>query len=177
MVPYAMAAEYPSIHRPKVHDHRGGQRRGLWSKVQSSRRIGAWRRVSYGDETVPIMVKGTLLAESLRIGASIEIAGLRVTRIARVDTSGSAKSGQPDVWTLIEFEAADDAADPLADTLARSLLVEGGWYADFTVGDEHVVVFAERVFRYRRGDQKRRAEAESYGRSVGVPQHQLDWTD
>jgi hypothetical protein len=123
------------------------------------------------------MVKGTLLAESLRIGASIEIAGLRVTRLSRIDMSGSTTSGQPDVWTLLEFEAENDAADPLADVLARSLFAEGGWYADFTVGDQHVVVFADRIFRYRQGDQDGRAEAERYGKSVGVPQHQLDWTD
>lgn len=123
------------------------------------------------------MVKGTLLAESLRIGASIEIGGLRVTRVSRVDMTGSTTGEQPDAWTLLEFEAEDDVADPLADALARSLLAEGGWYADFTVGDQHVVVFAERIFRYRQGDQDARAEAEGYGRSVGVPQHQLDWTD
>jgi hypothetical protein len=125
----------------------------------------------------PVMVKGTLLAESLRIGASIEIGGLRVTRMSRVDVSGSATSDQPDVWTLLEFEAEDDVADPLAGALARSLLAEGGWYADFTVDGQHVVVFADRIFRYRQGDQDGRAEAVSYGRSVGVPQHQLDWTD
>ncbi len=135
----------------------------------------ALRALSYGDETVPIMMKGTLLAESLRIGVSIEIAGLMVTRLTRVDMTGSATSDQPDVWTLLEFEAEDDVADPLTDALARSLLAEGGWYADFTIGDQHVVVFADRIFRYRRGDQDARAEAEGYGRSVGVPQHQLDW--
>ncbi len=121
------------------------------------------------------MLKGALLAESLRVGASLEVPGLTVTRVERSDVSGSATPAQPSVWTLLEFEASDAVADQLADALAASLLAEGGWYANFTVGDEHVVVFAGRVFRHRRGDRSGRAEAVAYARQVGVPEHQLDW--
>lgn len=121
------------------------------------------------------MLKGALLAESLRVGASLDLPGLIVTRVARSDVSGSATADQPSVWTLLEFEAVDEVADQLADALAGSLLAEGGWYANFTVGDEHVVVFADRVFRHQRGDRSRRAEAEAYARQVGVPEHQMDW--
>jgi hypothetical protein len=76
---------------------------------------------------------------------------------------------QPPVWTFLEFEADDDVAGPLAE----SLLAEGGWYADFGVGDDHAVVFAHKIFRYQHG----RAAAMDYGRAMGVPEHQLDWPD
>jgi hypothetical protein len=118
-----------------------------------------------------------MLAESLRIGASLDVAGLRVTRLSRRDVSASASTAQPSVWTFLGFEADDDVADPLARSLAGALLAEGGWYADFTVGDDHMVVFAGKIFRYRLGDQTGRAAAVEYGRTVGVPDHQLDWTD
>jgi hypothetical protein len=91
--------------------------------------------------------------------------------------AASATPAQPSVWTFIEFEADDDAAEELAAGLAGALLAEGGWYADFTVDTDRVIVFANRIFRYRRGDRAARSEAEAYGRSVGVPDHQLDWTD
>ena len=115
------------------------------------------------------------MAESLQVGASLEVPGLRVTRVTRSDVSESATPAQPSVWTMLEFEAEDEVADQLADALAGSLLAEGGWYANFTVGDEYVVVFAGRVFRHQRGDRSRRAEAEKYARQVGVPEHQMDW--
>lgn len=38
-------------------------------------------------------------------------------------------------------------------------------------------LFPGKVFRYPRGDQAGRAEAQAHGRSVGVPEPQLDWTD
>jgi hypothetical protein len=123
------------------------------------------------------MLNGALLAESLRVGAELVVPGLRLTRLSRVDVSASALSTQPRVWTFVEFEADDELAVPLAEALAGALLAEGGWYADFAVGDDHVVVFATRVFRYRRGDAEARGEVVAYGASVGVPAHQLDWAD
>jgi hypothetical protein len=83
--------------------------------------------------------------------------------------SATVSMSQPPVWTFLEFEADDDVAGPLV----QSLLAEGGWYADFGVGDDHAVVFAHKIFRYQHG----RAAAMDYGRAMGVPEHQLDWPD
>jgi hypothetical protein len=98
-----------------------------------------------------------------------------MARVDRLDVSGGAAPYQPDVWTLLDVEGPDDVADELASTLAAALIEGQGWYADFRVGTEHVVVFPGRVFRYPVGDQAGRDEAVEYGRSAGVPAHQLDW--
>jgi hypothetical protein len=122
------------------------------------------------------MLRGRLLAESLRVGADLTVPALRVTRLGRHDVSASTSAGQPDFWTFLDFEAPDDVADELAQALAEALDGDGGWYADFSTGDDHrVVVFAGRVFRYERRDQAGRDAAVAYGRAVGVPEHQLDW--
>jgi hypothetical protein len=81
------------------------------------------------------------------------------------------------VWTFLDFEAPDERADELAQALAAALDTVTGWWADFTVGDDHVVVFANRVFRYRIGDQQARNEAVTWGLAAGTPEHQLDWGD
>ena len=143
--------------------------------------------------TMAVMLTGRLLAESLRVGAELEVADLRVVRIGRHDVSKSATpsdgsdpagdsaqgavAGQPPIWTFLDFEAADDRADDLAHALAAALETESGWWADFVVGGDHVVVFAGRVFRYRIGDLRARAEAVAWGRASGTPEHQLDWGD
>jgi hypothetical protein len=81
-------------------------------------------------------------------------------------------SGMLESW---RFHTARTAtADELAAALAGALLPDDGWYADFQSADEHVVVFAGRVFRYRRGDADARADVVAYGLSVGTPEHQLD---
>ena len=65
----------------------------------------------------------------------------------------------------------------MARALSETLLADGGWYADFRVGTDRVIVFADQIFRYRAGDQAARAAAVAYGESAGVPEHQLDWAD
>jgi hypothetical protein len=82
----------------------------------------------------------------------------------------------PSRWTLIEFEVEDHDAPALASALA-DVLEDSGWYVDFHSSGEKFVVFAGRVFRYRRGDELGRADAEAYARARGVPQAQLDWPE
>lgn len=119
-------------------------------------------------------LEGALIAESLRVGARLEELALTVTTISRAEL-GDVSAGQPRIWTFIEFEAPDDAADRLIAALERALAREGGWYCDFRNDAETFVVFADRSFRYPRGDREGRAAAAAYGRSVGVPEAQLDW--
>lgn len=121
------------------------------------------------------MLKGLLVSESLRTGAELTIA-LHVDKIWRVETAGATEA-QPTNWTLIQFTAPDTEAERLAAALADCLSPTGGWYADFSTDAEKFVVFADKVFRYPQGDPAGQAEAKAYGRSVGVPEPQLDWGD
>jgi hypothetical protein len=119
-------------------------------------------------------VTGTLIAESLRVGAPIEGLVLTATKVARLAV-GDVAAGQPHTWTFVEFEVDEEDVDALALALEGALSEEGGWYCDFRSHAETFVVFAGRTFRYPRGDGPGRAAAVEYGRSVGVPDAQLDW--
>jgi hypothetical protein len=122
---------------------------------------------------VPLL--GTLIAESIRPGATLTGVDLRVHKITRADL-GSVETGQPRRWTLLEFEAADDDADVLTQQLQDGL-DSGSWFCDFRSESETFVVYADRAFRYPRGDRAGRALAANYGRTVGIPDHQLDWPE
>ena len=123
-----------------------------------------------------MVIEGVLIAESLRTGTRLEDVALTVRAIARAD-DGDTDAGQPLTWTFIEFEAPLEEAERLAAALSRSLDQRLGWYCDFRSPTETFVVFAERVFRYPRGDKDGRSEAEAHARSVGVPESQLDWPE
>jgi hypothetical protein len=123
-----------------------------------------------------VALRGTLIGESLRVGAALEGVPLRVDKIWRVD-AGDEASGQPLTWTLIEFDVADDDVDALATVLSDALDGDGSWYCDFRSAEETFVVFAGRVFRYPRGDRAARRAAEEHARSVGVPERQIDWPE
>ena len=118
-------------------------------------------------------VVGGLIAESLRVGAVLDVPFV-VTRVSRADV-GNIDAGQPLTWTIIDFEVAEDDVPALAAALEGALNAEGGWYCDFRTGTETFVVFAGRTYCYPRGDADGRAAAADYARSVGVPEEQLDW--
>jgi hypothetical protein len=121
------------------------------------------------------IIRGAILAESLKPGAGFDGRGMRVIRCSRYEVSGAADY-QPLIWTLIEFEAPATTSDALASELADSLL-SPGWYANWNSATDATVVFPGKTFHYPRGDQVGREKAQAHGRSVGVPEPQLDWTD
>ena len=123
------------------------------------------------------MASGTLIAESVRIGAALDAIPFTATRIERVRADLSAEqrsNGLPEAWTLVAFEVPDGEAARLADALA-GVLDTPGWYADLHTADRSFVVFAGSVVAYAQGDAAGRAKAAAYARAHGVPDDQIDW--
>ena len=121
------------------------------------------------------MYDGAIILESLRVGTSLEDIPLAVRKLSRYAVTG-ASAEQPSVWTVLEFEVEDSHAVALAGAL-EEILEQPGWYADFHNDEEIFVVFPRKIFRYPRGDEARRAEAQAHGRELGIPEPQLDWAD
>lgn len=120
------------------------------------------------------MIEGTLIAESLRVGTNLENLTLIIRKISRYRAQGTTPD-QPDIWTTFDFEADEAAARELAEAFAGAL-DQPGWYVNFQSPADSFVVFPGRIFRYPRGDKAGRADAQAYGRQLGIPDAQLDWT-
>src|SRR4051794_23459382 len=106
------------------------------------------RRRRQGGIASTAVARGTLIAESLRVGTVLDGPALTVGSIRRVAAGLSAQqraAGLPERWTLIAFEVPDERADALAAALDAP-----GWYADPHTGERSFVVFAARVFAYDR---------------------------
>jgi len=116
---------------------------------------------------------GAIILESLRVGASLAGVPLVVRELKRYTVEGTSAE-QPSVWSVLEFTVEDAYAEALAEVLT-GVLDQPGWYVDFRNEEEIFVVFPGRVFRYRRGDDAARAEAQAFGRELGIPEQQLDW--
>jgi hypothetical protein len=80
------------------------------------------------------MLRGAIVAESLRLGAVLDDLPIIVRKLERIDAG---VDEQPRRWTLLWFEAPDADADRLAEELSNALEPAGGWYADFH-SDSHV---------------------------------------
>ncbi|WP_427889098.1 hypothetical protein ACQHIV_37630 [Kribbella sp. GL6] len=118
------------------------------------------------------MYNGVLILESLKPGTVLTGIPLTVQKLSRIAVEGTS-ADQPRLWSLLEFSV--DRGEDLADVLADAL-DEPGWYADFHNAQEIFVVFPGKVFRYDRGDDAVRETAKEYGRTLRIPDAQLDWT-
>ncbi len=119
------------------------------------------------------MIEGTIIAESLRVGTTLENLSLTVRKVSRFRARGTTPD-QPEIWTTLEFEAGEADAAGLAEAFANAL-DQPGWYVNFESAAENFVVFPGRIFRYPRGDEAGRAEAQAHGRQLAIPEPQLDW--
>ncbi len=116
--------------------------------------------------------KGLLLKESLKDKSILEELEITKTDVWNIS---NAADYQPKVWTAIYFEGEVNRADEVAEKLSYSLKPK--WYANFSVDNKEYVIFPEKIFKYNKGDKEKRKEAEDYGRSLGIPESQLDWEE
>ncbi|WP_067672021.1 hypothetical protein [Nocardia miyunensis] len=116
---------------------------------------------------------GVLIAESLQLGSTLIDLDIVLTKITRLALEQPA-AGQPPIWTLIEFSIAAANAEILADRIAEALDT-GPWYVEFHTHTETFIIFRTRTFRFPRGDQNATRAATTHARTLGIPDHQLDW--
>jgi hypothetical protein len=116
---------------------------------------------------------GLLLKESLAVEEILE--RLHVTKVELWEVK-NAVSWQPKVWTAVSFEVEDSQAEEISQALSRAFKPQA-WYINASTQTDVYVIFPNKVFKYRKGDQAHREEAKRFGRSIGVPESQLDWSE
>ena len=80
-------------------------------------------------------------------------------------------------WTMHTVEIPKVDADDFAQRLSRALDRSHPWYADFKRESDHYIVFSDKVFHITdRADKAQYDAATEHGRSLGIPDHQLDFS-
>lgn len=84
-------------------------------------------------------------------------------------------------WTLHKVEIPEDQAQAVAETLSETLdsrpheegIPKGYWYADFKNAEHHFIIFRNKIFYIDRTSREQYEEAQQYGISLGIPEHQV----
>ena len=119
------------------------------------------------------MYLGTIILESL-VDRSV-LDGLNVVNTeVEIVTEGFGTSWLKQ-WTLKTVEIPEDQAVNVAEKISHAIDPEhaGSWFADFANAQTHYVIFRDKVFVIDRSNREKYQEAEAYGLSLGIPQHQL----
>jgi len=120
--------------------------------------------------------RGVIIQESLygtEVLREVQILETRVSRVTERHKTPWLKQ-----WTLHTVRIPKAKATSVAREISRSLDEShgGSWYADFRNDRFHFIVFRDKVFKV---DTRMPAEYERvrrYGRKLGIPEYQLDFT-
>jgi hypothetical protein len=118
-------------------------------------------------------MNGLLLKESLADTSVLDLVHVTTAESWRVS---NAAEYQPKIWTALSFETEDSQGDAIADVMSRALKLQG-WYINASTEMYIFVIFPNKVYKYLKGDSIKREEAKRYGRSIGIPEDQLDWRE
>lgn len=74
-----------------------------------------------------------------------------------------------DRWHIFEINVS---AEEIAEL---SKHITGNWYMHFWKGTDIIAVFRDKIFRFNYDDKNTWGEVLEYGRSIGIPDSQLDF--
>jgi hypothetical protein len=82
------------------------------------------------------------------------------------------KTWQDEDWTLHNVLVDENRLEELG-----KALIDGPWYMNFWIpdSDEMKVVYKDKIFDLKISDKSTWADAMTYGRSIGIPEEQLDF--
>lgn len=80
-------------------------------------------------------------------------------------------------WTLHTVEIPASQAHEIANEISHAIETEhAAWYADFKTDLHHFIIYPNKVFFIDRSSKEQYDEASRYGVSLGIPDHQVDFS-
>ena len=123
------------------------------------------------------MFSGVIIEESLQDREVLKRFPIVETEVEQV--TENFKTPWLTQWTLDTIEVPDDQIDEFAQEVSASLDREhgGSWYADFKSDSMHYIIFCEKFFKVDRTKKDEYGAVTAYGVSIGIPAHQLNFSE
>ena len=118
--------------------------------------------------------KGVIIEESLEDKNILKFVKVVKTKTEKVTEKH--KTPWLKQWTLHTVEIPEDEAEFIANKISNSLDLEHSWYADFKNDKHHYIIFRGKVFLVNRKNKKEYDNVRKFGKSLGIPEYQLDFS-
>jgi hypothetical protein len=119
--------------------------------------------------------RGTIIEESLGDKSVLKNVKILSTKVETV----TSEHNTPWVtqWTVHSVEIPEKKADEIATELSWSFdASHPQWYADFRNDKVHYIIYNGQQFKVAIGDEEGYKDVRDYGRSIGIPDDQLDFS-
>ena len=118
--------------------------------------------------------KGVIIEESLKdksILKKLNIISTEVEKVTKKDKTPWIKQ-----WTMHTVEIPENKIKLFSEKISKSLDPDHNWYADFKNKKYHYIVFRNKIFKVNRAKNDGYEKAKKYGRLLGIPEYQLDFS-
>ena len=116
--------------------------------------------------------KGLLLKESLQ-----DLDVLKLVTIIKEEKWDIPKERlakfQPKIWNAITFEGNMNKIKEISQKMSQA--IKPKWYLNIGTPDKETVIFHNKIFEYKKGDEKEKEKSIKYGKSIGIPKCQMDY--
>ncbi len=119
------------------------------------------------------MYSGLIIKESMVNSDIFKDDDLKITKTESWILGERAADFQPKTWTAIFIEGEEEKISAITKKISKSILPK--WYANVSNNTTEYLIFNKKIFSYKKGNKEKAKEAISYGKSIGIPEHQLDW--
>lgn len=106
---------------------------------------------------------GTIVEESLKDNRYLNKLSIAGLKISSTDIAA-------DRWHVYKVLISEDQITEIANQLKPEK-----WYMHFWRGDDVIAVFPGRTFRFKHSDTSTWGDAIAYGKSINIPEGQLDF--
>ena len=119
---------------------------------------------------------GVIIEESLQDPSVLSELTILETRVEPVTPEH--QTPWIEQWTIHRVAVREERAAQVAKRLSEALDGEHShaWYADFKNEAVHYVIFLHKVFPVSRNSEEQYAEVVEYGKKLGIPRYQLDFS-
>jgi len=119
--------------------------------------------------------KGTIIEESLKDRRILDGLNILDTRVEPVTSEH--RTPWLEKWTLHTVEIPEADAVSMAERLRQNIETEHtAWYIDYKNPKLHYIIFPQRILVVDRAKPEEYAKVTQYGVSLGIPEHQLDFS-
>ena len=118
--------------------------------------------------------EGVIIEESLDDKIVLKDVEIVSTKVEDVETDHQTPWLKQ--WTLHTVTVSEGEIETTVEKMSQALETEHDWYADFRNDNTHYIIFHNKVFKVDRSKPEEYEQVVEYGKSLGIPDHQLDFS-
>lgn len=117
-----------------------------------------------------VIYQGLLIKES--ISDELILDYVTITRVELWKTAG-----YPKYWTALSFTTNQEDFPEILSKVVISNETVGNWFVDMKMRNIKYIVFKDKILKYTIGNAIEKEQVCEECRKLGIPNHQLDWSE